>query len=236
MLSRWGWPAWTANSVVVKASCFSPSGPALYSGITERWTACATGGSAAACRATWDAARASPLSLVWTSATSDIRTAARIPAPASAFSPNFLAAASPNSCRDLAPNDEVVADAVEGRLQADVRLVQETVDRPGQAGSRGDQRGHEQEHVRTRHGGQPLDLAEERLLAERVVGDDEDAALRRWAQVRGGHLHRQLEAAELAHVQLCEPHRESAEYDRKHRESQPRRSEGGGERDWEQNE
>ena len=72
-----------------------------------------------------------------------------------------------------------MAGAVEGRLQADARLVQETVDRARQAGSRGDQRGHEQEHVRIRHTGQPLDLAEKRLLAERVVGDDEDAALRR---------------------------------------------------------
>ena len=44
---------------------------------------------------------------------------------------------------DLARNVEVVADAVEGRLQADARLIQGTVDSACQAGSRGDERRRE---------------------------------------------------------------------------------------------
>ena len=52
----------------------------------------------------------------------------------------------------------------------------------------------------------------------------------------GGHLHRQLEAAELAHAQLRHAQGESAEHDRKHDESEPRRAERRGEHDSDQGE
>jgi hypothetical protein len=93
ILSFSGWPAFTLNSVLVKASCFLPSGPTLESGMTDRSIALAAAMLASDVDASAPAGRNAAAGVaeaatstrwpLFASANSDIITAATMPNPAS---------------------------------------------------------------------------------------------------------------------------------------------------------